>query len=680
MHRGWIGKLDRSWWNLDAWVRGLCLTPLVLVPGLFHRSTFSVFTTPKVTVVWLVACLLLAAEIGRLLTTGRVRRLDTEVEFVIGFMLVALLTVAVLSPHRHLAWWGVGVRWSGALSYLALLILTWASAISFDRGRAWSAGLWGSLGAVPVVAYTLVQVSGRDPFDWAASQSFGTHVMSTFGNPNFSSAFLAIITPLVLACALRQKFHWIIRGSGVFLSVVMLGCIGHLVSLQGQIAVLTSVLVLGIFVAEHRQRLVATLLLVGPLALVVAVIPLAAERLGISGLLLVAGVLAVSSSWVGRFVNKTAGDSDKAGSAKASPWSWATAAVLAIAGLFVFVAVFSQRLGDELGERWDFWSVALKVFSDRPVTGLGLETFGTRFGELRGADHVVDGAAFLSDSPHSVPIGLLAGGGVLIATAYAALTVTAGWVGIRLLRRCKGDERLIAGGIVASWLAYHLQSLVSVDIPALGVTNAVLTGMLFAMGARTANRDRTMIGARVWRHRPLAVRRTVGVAAAVLVAVILVEPALGPLRADRARHQAMISFVTADYEAAEKHIRHGIELRPDDGMLWQQLGQIQMATGQFEEAYRSSAYSAELRPGDPTMALQAARNSVRLVARPGYLNLAAKWYETAAAADPHGSYRSEAAAFFEATGALTRANELRNWFDDPPIGTDDGPQPETEGS
>ena len=58
------------------------------------------------------------------------------------------------------------------------------------------------------------------------------------------------------------------------------------------------------------------------------------------------------------------------------------------------------------------------------------------------------------------------------------------------------------------------------------------------------------------------------------------------------------------------------------------------------------------------MAVRAARSAVGLLVRPGYLDEAIRWYELAAASDPHGPSRAEAADFFSAIGKRDRALEL----------------------
>jgi len=350
-------------------------------------------------------------------------------------------------------------------------------------------------------------------------------------------------------------------------------------------------------------------------------------------------------------------------------WTVAVVAAAAVAGGVVWMA--RDRILSALGERWEFWRVALEVFADRPLTGLGLETFGTRFAALRGPEHVELSAAHLSDSPHSVPFGLLAGGGLLLACAYGLLVLVTGLAGVRALRRTTGNESVLVAGLCSAWLAFHLQSLVSVDLPALGVLHAVLTGILLGLGAEpgAAWADSTPLA--WWRHRPRVIRVGVGALVGLLLVGLLAGPALRPFRADRAHHRAMVSLVRGETEVVERELASATDLLPDDGFLWSLWSEVHRGEGRAEEAYRASARAAGLRPGDPVMSLRAARDAAALLARAGYLERAVGWYEATLAADPLGPHRVEASQFFRAIGRTERADALWN----PESGSAAGPPP-----
>jgi len=621
-----------------------------------------VFTVPKASAVWLVAILLAGLGIGRMVALGPARRPTMAVDGVLCLVAVAVVISAVASPHGHLAWWGVGVRWSGGWTYLAYLVVISATSRAF-RGRGPASGAVAcAAGALPVVGYTLLQVAGRDPFEWASSLSFGGSVMSTFGNPNFSSAFLAMVVPLALAFAFRLGGHPATRGLAGLGAGLALACIGHLASLQGQVAAVAALVVVAIGARERRHSGLLAWLAPLPVGLAVVTVPLVGGRLGVSAMAVLSALL---GTWCALCGGVEMGEiaPDRSGWKAAVKARWAI--VLAGAGVVAGGGVWMgrDRVLSALGERWEFWRVALEVFADRPLTGLGLETFGTRFAALRGPDHIQISAAHLSDSPHSVPFGILAGGGLLLASAYGLLVVVTGLAGVRALRRTRGNERLLVGGLCSAWVAFHLQSLVSVDLPALGVLHAVLAGVLLGLGARPATERPVHPVLSWWRTRPGPLRVGAGVLTGLAIVGLLVGPALRPLRADRAHHRAMEALVRGEAEAVEAQLSVALEAVPTDGALWSFWSEVERDAGRAEEVYRASALAAELRPGDPVMALRAARDAAALIGRPGYFERAVGWYEATLAADPQGPHRAEAAEFFRAIGRIDRSDEV--WNGDP---------------
>ena len=56
--------------------------------------------------------------------------------------------------------------------------------------------LWMSLAGILSALYGLIQHFGMDPFIWKGA--FGNRIFSTFGNPNFFSAYLVLLSPLML--------------------------------------------------------------------------------------------------------------------------------------------------------------------------------------------------------------------------------------------------------------------------------------------------------------------------------------------------------------------------------------------------------------------------------------------------------------------------------------------------
>src|SRR6185312_7112120 len=160
------------------------------------------------------------------------------------------------------------------------------------------------------------------------------------------------------------------------------------------------------------------------------------------------------------------------------------------------------RLGSlETNNRTVWWGEAWQVFRANPAGGTGARTFEIARKRFR------DNAENVSE-PHSVPLQLLADGGVP-AFALGAAFVVALALGLRAsLRRLGGGERSAAVGLLALPLAFALHSLVDYDLD------------FMAVAAPAALVSAALLGA----GRPAAVARSrafVSVAAALAAGVAI---------------------------------------------------------------------------------------------------------------------------------------------------------------
>jgi hypothetical protein len=66
----------------------------------------------------------------------------------------------------------------------------------------------------------------------------------------------------------------------------------------------------------------------------------------------------------------------------------------------------------------------------------------TYFTTYRSVDQAVHWESLLSNSPHSVPLGFLSGGGLVLAVAYLTILLVIGYFGVQAIRVANGPLRL----------------------------------------------------------------------------------------------------------------------------------------------------------------------------------------------------------------------------------------------
>jgi O-antigen ligase len=327
------------------------------------------------------------------------------------------------------------------LTYLVLFVLT----TRLYRDRTPVAVVKSLLGAaIPVTLYGLLQSRGIDPYGWRAVEG-GPQVFATFGNANFYAAYLGVVVPLAVWGALTRTWatSWRVA-SGVLAALALLAAYASNSQQGPGVAVLGSVFVVAVWIATH-----------GRLSNGVK-----AGLLGAGALAGVAGAVALA------------------------------AGVGPLAGL-------RQGLQFSLGTRTPKWETALAIWRDHPVFGVGLERFADYFHEYRSpALAVASGIRRTTDTPHNIPLDMLANGGLLLLVAYLAFVGATLWALAVGLRRNRGEDRLLLAGLGGAWLAYQLQSLVSIDVPPVAVLHYVLAGLIVALGTRPAMKAIALPGAR----------------------------------------------------------------------------------------------------------------------------------------------------------------------------------------
>lgn len=346
---------------------------------------------------------------------------------VLILFVVQLLLALVLSPGDfsfHL--YGTPNRNTGFLAYLFLSFLLLASAASAStvvlKKYAYSLlGVGGFLGL-----YGLGQWQGLDVFDYV--NAYGSNVFTTFGNPNFQSAFMGMTAAVGLTL-------------GVF----------------GQIKL--------------------------------------ARRAGLMALCILA-ILNIYLSSVQGFLNFFAGFLAAVlvyfFSKKKMILAWAGMALSGLGGFLVLAGILnSGPLADllyksSLQARGFYWHAAINMMTEHPFFGVGLDGFGNWYRRTRPQSATVVNASVVSDTAHNIPLDIGSGGGIPLLILYVVILGFAVNAIIRIIKRSQDFDPIFAS-IVAGWVAYQAQSLISINQLGLGVWGWSLTGLLIGYELNTRN-------------------------------------------------------------------------------------------------------------------------------------------------------------------------------------------------
>ena len=644
----------------DRLLLALLIVAIIGVPTLVFPVSLRIFVVPQVVLLWTVAVAVLLVGLHRIAVAGCVERGPVAVSVASVGFLTALAMTSVLSSQPWVAFSGLTVRGAGAITYGLCLVLLHA-VFRLGRRRSLEPLVQAFVVAhVAVVGYALLQASGLDPLSWTVgSDSWYGPVFSTLGNPNFSAGFVALTLPLLVWVPFGSTLRPVVKvGAGAVIgaSVVALAYLG---TFQGYVTALVAVGVLANWALQERRsnRQVAALVAL-PVAVVVGGLPILFDDPGV-GLLL--GVMALMAGCARLAVEldrlvPASSASDRTGNGSGRLWLGATLSFGIVAGIFLFQRIL-DGVESGLSNRVEYWKVALSIFKTSPVVGTGLETYLNYFTEHRSIERAVSLETSHADSPHSVLLGILSGGGVILAIAYVGILLVVGYYGVQAVRRSEAESRLFYGAVLAAWLGYQIQASVSIDVPGLVFTQWILGGVLLAGGVRNSLPALKL----PWSQRRLVGNGQWVVGAGLIVVFFLaLGPLSAPLRADAAAYRGHEARIEGNPGLAVEEFQKAIDLQPRNSTYLERLADLHEQNQMYEVAFVERQEVADLKPGDAFAAVQVARAAIRL----NRLEVAGQWFEEAVRLDPHGAgVLVEAAGFFAKTGNVERSNELLETFD-----------------
>lgn len=341
--------------------------------------------------------------------------------FVFWMLLVLLFSGAPLEQQI----WGMFGRNTGLVAYFSLACLMLASCISSSDNYDFARRLSNSVIGVSIfeTLYCLVQIAKRDPIRWSEMQPFGT-----LGNVNFLSAFLGISTVVILNQVLGKDTSRILRFAFTGLLMVQLFIIEFTGSIQG----------LMMFAVGSAVSL----------------------------------LFRMASTKYAKF---------------AIPFVVSSFSVVGITSAFALFnkgPLASLIYQPSIVFRWDYMHAGIEMTQQFPVFGVGLDSYGDWYRELRGEISTLrTGPDRVTNSAHNIFLDISSNGGLPLISIYLALLILASLGCYRLWIRSKTNFNSWHAALVASWIAYQVQALISINQLGVGVWAWILTGTLISFSS-----------------------------------------------------------------------------------------------------------------------------------------------------------------------------------------------------
>lgn len=357
------------------------------------------------------------------LTNSRDRQVLMFSGLFVGWMLIVTLFSG--APFTQQVW-GIFGRNTGFLAYLSLILLLVITAILKEISI--YEKIFNSLIAtsIPMTIYCFVQYLGHDPIGWSLYQTFGT-----LGNINFLSAFLGLTCISIFAFSLSSKNKPSIRSGLFLLMLCQLFIVNSTGSIQGIFvfaagSVITIILKLATNSKLNLRQLSFTFVVF------VSLIPIG------FGLL------------------------------NRGPLS----------------AILFQT---STALRADYWHAGYQMMVDKPIFGVGMDSYGDWYREVRGEITASRGVDRTANTAHNIFLDIGSNGGVLLLIFYILLQFLAINGAIKRYRMLNGLYDPIFAGIFSVWIGYQVQALVSINQLGVGVWGWLFTGVLIGIGNITTD-------------------------------------------------------------------------------------------------------------------------------------------------------------------------------------------------
>ncbi len=406
---------------------GAAVTSVAVTP-FFSYDPINVPRFLTLLVIGLVSLGLLIVSYVRLIKS------DHRLLLLVSTLFIVWLGIALFASKINLAegLFGVTGRQTGFLTYLSLIaLMALAAALSSNRDLVTASKLLIISGWASGL-YGLIQIADADPFDWINPYS---PVFGLFGNPNFHASFMGICAVVALViffdAAQTKRFRWT---SLIFVLVAVLN-IYESKSQQGFLVLMTGIFVFLYLYIRNNPRL---------------------SKLSVPYLILaVISFMAVALDILQK-----------------SPWK-------------------SFLYKESVTFRGDFWRAGWKMTTDNPIFGVGPDGYRDQYRFSRDLVTAMrPGSDVQTDSAHNVFLDLSASGGLVLLILYILIIALVLKSAYKIVKREKAFNPGFTA-VIAAWVAYTAQSVISINQIGLAVWGWVLSGLIigYEINARESTKN-----------------------------------------------------------------------------------------------------------------------------------------------------------------------------------------------
>ncbi len=383
-----------------------------------------------------------------------------------GFMGWQLVVLMVSGGEKLQQLFGTTGRNTGLIAYLGFSLVFITSMVVSNFNFQNKFFVTALIVGVTSLIYGAVQIAGMDPFDWVNSYS---PVIGFLGNPNFQSSLLGILGSVVFSHLIASGINARTKSAYLVYLIATIVVIRETDSQQGLLVLaIGSFVALAIFLRNINRNLLVTLFCFGFMS-----------------------------------------------------------AVSGIFGFFNKGPLANILFDDSIAFRGDYWQAGWKMTLDNPIFGVGLDSYGDWYRRSRSIEATLRrGPEITSNAAHNVFLDFSSFGGFPLFLIYLSIIVLVIVSALKVIKRTKTYNAGFAC-LVAGWVAFQVQSLISINQIGLAIWGWILSGLIIGFEINTRD-DKILEGnhlaKRISKSPQTSAATTLGMFVGLTLGVVLAIP------------------------------------------------------------------------------------------------------------------------------------------------------------
>jgi len=403
----------------SVWFLILSVAAITLI---FRTDFYDPFNSAKLILLLVLDCWIL----GHLVYSYKHRSIAVHsLEFfgtLIVLLFIATLLIATLQTESfNVALLGETQRRNGFLAYLGLSVIFLFASRSidfFNVDKIYKVGV--SVGLL-LTTYGIMQVSGQDFQSWDNPYNA---MIGTLGNPNFASSMLALLVLLSIYSFFIPKMAFVFKLLSLVVITGGLFAIIESNSRQGLIVILFSLVFYFTIYSFIKNKLAGTI-----------------------------------NAFLGGCL-----------------------VFFTLLGMLKIGPLASLIYKESVSVRGYYWRAGIEMFKSSPIFGVGVDRYLAYFKQFREVEYPLKyGFELTSSNAHNTIIQLFATAGVFVGIVYLSLLILILVCGIHVLKASDEFQKPLILGLLATWLGFQAQSLISIDNIGISVWGWLIGGAILGL-------------------------------------------------------------------------------------------------------------------------------------------------------------------------------------------------------